>query len=182
MSRVASLITSFFFVATAYAGGPFTMVFYPPYPSLRIDVWPLVMVVCAAATVVCTYSSRDRRRPSELAFWGLVIKLSFLPFFFITCLLMLFLGAYLFAPGGPGPQAFILPFVLLGAYGIMIVTSSHGFAAISRAREEQLISPETAKQYKQGHTFPIADLVSSIRLYMLLRRLDKATPTSAQDA
>ena len=98
MSRVASLVTSFCFVVTAYAGGPFTMVFYPPYPSLRIDVWPLVMVVCAAATVVCTYSSRDTRRPSELAFWGLVIKLSFLPFFFITCLLMLFLGSYLFAP------------------------------------------------------------------------------------
>ena len=86
---------------------------------------------------------------------------------------------YLFAPGGPGPQAFILPFALLGAYGIIIVTSSHGFAAISRAREEQLISPETAKKYKQGHTLPIADLVSSIRLYMLLRRVDSTVPTNA---
>ena len=182
MSRVVSLAASFCFVATAYAGGPFTMVFYPPYPTLRIDVWPLVMLVCAAATVVCTQISRDRRRPHELAFWGLVIKLILLPFFLVMSLLTLFLGAYLFAPGGPGPQAFILPFALLGAYGIMIVTSSHGFAAISRAREEQLISPETAKKYKRGHTLPIADLISSIRLYLLLRRLDSATPTSAPDA
>ena len=64
----------------------------------------------------------------------------------------------------------------------MIVTSTHGFAAIVRARDEQLISPETAKQYKRWHAIPIADLVSSIRLYLLLRRLDSVAPTSAQDA
>ena len=94
----------------------------------------------------------------------------------------IFPGAYLFAPGGPAPQAFILPFVLLGAYAIMIVTSSHGFAAIIRARDEQVISPETAKTYKRWHAIPIADLVSSIRLYMLLRRLDSSALASAQDA
>ena len=158
------------------------MVFYPPYTTLRIDVWPLAILVCAAASVVYTHISRDRRMPRELAFWGLVIKLSLLPFFLITCLLTFFLGAYLFAPGGPAPQAFILPFVLLGAYGIMIVTSSHGFAAIIRARDEQVISPETAKKYKRWHAIPIADLVSSIRLYLLLRRLDSAAPAGAQDA
>ena len=59
----------------------------------------------------------------------------------------------------------------------MIVTSSHGFAAIARARDEQLISHETAKQYKRGHAIPIADLLSSIRLYMLLRRVDSTVPT-----
>lgn len=182
MSRIVSLAASFCFVATAYAGGPFTMAFYPPYPTLRIDVWPLVMLVCAAATVICTHISRDRRRPRDLAFWGLVIKLSLLPFFLVISLLTLFLGAYLFAPGGPAPQVFILPFALLGAYGIMIVTSSHGFAAISCAREEQLISPETAKNYKRGHAIPVADLASSIRLYLLLRRLDNTAPARSQDA
>ena len=64
----------------------------------------------------------------------------------------------------------------------MIVTSSHGFAAIVRARNEQLISLETAKEYKRGHAIPIADLVSSIRLYMLLRRVDRAAPTNAWHA
>lgn len=179
---VASLAASFCFVVTAYAGGPFTMAFPSPFPMLRIDIWPLVMIAFATATVVCTHFSRNTRTPRELAFWGLVIKLSFLPFFLVMSLLTLFLGAYLFAPGGPGPQAFILPFALLGSYIIMIVTSSHGFAAISRAREEQLISPETAKKYKQGHTLPIADLISSIRLYLLLRQLDSATAASAPDA
>ena len=83
------------------------------------------------------------------------------------------------APGGPAPQVFILPLVFLGSYIIMIVTSTHGFAAIVRARDEQLISHETAKQYKRGHSIPIADLLSSIRLYMLLRRVDSAAPTNA---
>lgn len=158
------------------------MAFYPPYPTLRIDVWPLAILVCAAATVVCTHISRNRRRPRELAFWGLVIKLSLLPFFLVMSLLILFLGAYLFAPGGPGPQAFILPFVLLGAYGIMIVTSSHGFAAISRARNQRLVCRETANKLKRGLATPIADLISSIRLYTLLHRLDNASETTTSEA
>ena len=176
---VAALVTSFCFVVTAYAGGPFTMAFPSPFPMLRIDVWPLVMTAFATAAVTCTHFSRNTRTPRELAFWGLLIKLSFLPFFLIACLLILFLGQYLFAPGGPTPHAFILPPALLGSYIIMIVTSSHGFAAIVRARNEQLIAPETAKKYKRGHAIPIADLVSSIRLYMLLRRVGSAVPTNA---
>lgn len=176
---VASLAASFCFVATAYAGGPFTMVFPSPFPTLRIDVWPLVMIVSATATVICTHFSRNTRTPRELAFWGLVIKLYFLPFSLITYSVTLYLGAYLFAPGVLAPQVLILPPVLLGSYIIMIVTSSHGFAAIVRARNEQLISHETAKQHKRWHAIPIADLVSSVRLYTLLRRLDSTAPTNA---
>ena len=176
---VASLATSFCFVVTAYAGGPFTMAFPFPFPMLRIDVWPFVMIASATASVVCTHFSRNTRMPRELAFWGLLIKLSFLPFFLTTSLIILYLGPYVLAPGGPAPQALIFPPVLLGSYIIMIVTSSHGFAAITRARDEQLISHETTKQYKRGHAIPIADLVSSIRLYMLLRRVDSAAPTNA---
>ena len=178
---VASLATSFCFVVTAYAGGPFTMAFPSPFPMLRMDVWPFVIITSATATVVCTHFSRNTRTPRELAFWGLVIKLCLLPFFLTTSLIILYLGPYVLAPGGPAPQVFILPLVFLGSYIIMIVTSTHGFAAIVRARDEQLISHETAKQYKRGHAIPIADLVSSIRLYMLLRQLNSAAPTSAQD-
>jgi len=179
---VASLAASFCFVVTAYAGGPFTMAFPSPFPMLRIDIWPLVMIAFATATVVCTHFSRNTRTPRELAFWGLIIKLCFLPFFLVACLLILFLGQYLFAPGYLAPHVLFLPPALLGSYIIMIVTSSHGFAAIVRARNEQLISPETAKKYKRGHAVPIADLVFSIRLYMLLRRVDSAAPASAPDA
>ena len=177
---VAALAASFCFVVTAYAGGPFSMVFPSPFPMLRIDVWPLVMIVFATATVACTHFSRNTRTPRELAFWGILIKLSFLPFFLTTSLIILYLGPYVLAPGGPAPQVLILLPVLLGSYIIMIVTSSHGFAAIVRARNEQLISPETAKKYKRGHAVPIADLVFSIRLYMLLRRVDSTAPTNAQ--
>ena len=177
---VVSLAASFCFVVTAYAGGPFTMAFPSPFPTLRIDVWPFVMLVYATATVACTHFSRNTRTPRELAFWGLVIKLCFFPFFLVTSLIILVLGPYMVAPGGPAPQAFILFPVFLGSYIIMIVTSTHGFAAIARARDEQLISHETAKQYKRGHAIPIADLLSSIRLYMLLRRLDSTAPTNAQ--
>jgi hypothetical protein len=64
----------------------------------------------------------------------------------------------------------------------MIVSSRYGFAAIIRARNEHLLCPETAKKYMRGHAIPIADLVSSIRLYLLLSRLNGTIPTNAQDA
>ena len=175
---VAALTASFCFVATAYAGGLFTMVFPSPFPTLRIDVWFPTMLVFAVATVVFTNISRNRRNPRELAFWGLAIKLCFLPFFLTTSLIILYLGPYALAPGGPAPHVLFLPPLLLGSYIIMIVTSSHGFAAIVRARDEQLISHETAKQYKRGHTLPIVDLVSSIRLYMHLRKVGNAAPAT----
>ena len=76
--------------------------------------------------------------------------------------------------------ALIIPYTVL-SFALMIVSSCYGLAATIRARNEHLISHETAKQYKRGHAIPIADLVSSIRLYLLLRRLDGAAPTNAQD-
>ena len=63
----------------------------------------------------------------------------------------------------------------------MLVSSCYGFAATIRAHNERLVSPETAKKYMCGHAIPIADLVSSIRLYLLLRRLDGAVTTNMQD-
>ena len=123
---VASLAASFCFVVTAYAGGPFTMAFPSPFPMLGIDIWPLVMIAFATATVVCTHFSRNTRTPRELAFWGLIIKLCFLPFFLVACLLILFLGQYLFAPGYLAPHVLFLPPALLGSYIIMIVTSPTG--------------------------------------------------------
>ena len=112
---VASLAASFCFVVTAYAGGPFTMAFPSPFPTLRIDIWPLVMIAFATATVACTHFSRNTRTPRELAFWGLVIKLSFLPFFLVACLLILFLGQYLFAPGYLAPMYSSFPLHSWGA-------------------------------------------------------------------
>lgn len=68
------------------------------------------------------------------------------------------------------------------AYLCLIISSCYEFAAIIRARNEHLLSPETAKKYMRGRAIPIADLASSIRLYLLLRRFNGATPTNVQDA
>lgn len=76
----------------------------------------------------------------------------------------------------------MLPLLLLGSYCIMRVTSSHGSAAISRARNERLVRRETANKLQRGLATPIADLISSIRLYTLLRQLDNASETSTSEA
>ena len=115
--------------------------------------------------------------------WGLVLKVCFLPIFLVSLVVFALIGSQF----SLRPEALPLEFALLTpyavlSYALMIVTSCYGFAAIIRARDEQVISPETAKTYKRWHAIPIADLISSIRLYMLLRRLDSSALASAQDA
>lgn len=56
------------------------MIFPPPYPTLRIDAWLLVMFVCAVATIVSADSFKGAHKPKTLALWGLIFKLALLPF------------------------------------------------------------------------------------------------------
>lgn len=86
----------------------------------------------------------------------------------------------------PSPEVSPLGFFLIAPYVVlscplMIVSSCYGFAAIDRARDEQLISPERARKYKWGLALPIADLVAAIWLYARLRRLDGTVPTCTPD-
>ena len=158
------------------------MIFPPPYPTLRIDAWFLVMFVCAVATIVSADGFKGAHKPKTLALWGLIFKLALLPFFLTMTLIVLVLGSYFFAPRDLIFVTFImLPLLLLGTYCIMRVTSSHGSAAISRARNERLVCRETANKLQRGLATPIADLISSIRLYTLLRRLDNASETTTSE-
>ena len=179
---VLPLAASLCFIIASYAGGPVTLIFPPPYPTLRIDVWFLVMFVCALATIVSADAFKGAHNPKTLALWCLVFKLALLPFFLTMTLIVLVLGSYFFAQRGLIFVTFImLPLLLLGTYCIMRVTSSHGSAAISRARNQRLVCRETANKLQRGLATPIADLISSIRLYALLRRLDDASETTTSE-
>ena len=143
-------------------------------------MWLLLLVTLGAANAAIAFGLVRTERTRDLALWGLVLKVCFLPVFLVTLVVFAFVGSQF----SLRPEALPLEFALLTpyavlSYALMIVTSCYGFAAIIRARDEQVISPETAKNYKRWHTIPIADLVASIRLYMLLRRVDSTVPTNA---
>ena len=184
MSKILRVVLPIAFIVVFYAGEPAGTLFgcwaFNVIPPVA---WFFLLVALGAANAAVAFGLVRTERTRDLALWGLVLKVCFLPIFLVS----LFVFALVGSQFSLRPEALPLEFALLTpyavlSYALMIVTSCYGFAAIIRARDEQVISPETAKQYKRWHAIPIADLVSSIRLYLLLRRLDSAAPANAQDA
>ena len=172
------------FIVVFYAGEPAGTLFgcraFNVIPPL---MWLLLLVTLGAANAAIAFGLVRTERTRDLALWGLVLKVCFLPIFLVSLVVFALIGSQF----SLRPEALPLEFALLTpyavlSYALMIVTSCYGFAAIIRARDEQVISPETAKKYKRWHAIPIADLVASIRLYLLLHRSDRAAGDNAQDA
>ena len=184
MSKILRVALPIAFIVVFYAGEPAGTLFgcraFNVIPPL---MWLLLLVTLGAANAAIAFGLVRTERTRDLALWGLVLKVCFLPIFLVSLVVFALIGSQF----SLRPEALPLEFALLTpyavlSYALMIVTSCYGFAAIIRARDEQVISPETAKTYKRWHAIPIADLVASIRLYMLLRRPDRAAGDNAQDA
>ena len=121
-------------------------------------MWLLLLVTLGAANAAIAFGLVRTERTRDLALWGLVLKVCFLPIFLVSLVVFALIGSQF----SLRPEALPLEFALLTpyavlSYALMIVTSCYGFAAIIRARDEQVISPETAKKYKRWHAIPIAD-------------------------
>lgn len=182
MARFARISAPLLVVAVVYAGRLLDLSL-PEQPLFPIGVWIGALLIAAYFSALTVLHSQDKAAPRVLAFWGLVIKLAFLPIFLIT--LILTIGVPLDSSNG-NISGWLLVFFILpldaGVYCLMLVSSFHGFAATKRLLSEQTIPTETVKKLRKMHAVPIADLVAAIWLYVLLRRLDSAAPASAQDA
>ena len=181
MARFARISAPLLVVAVVYAG--WLDLSLPEQPLFPIGAWIGALLIAAYFSALTVLHSQDKAAPRVLAFWGLVIKLAFLPIFLIT--LILTIGVPLDSSNG-NISGWLLVFFILpldaGVYCLMLVSSFHGFAATKRLLSEQTIPTETVKKLRKMHAVPIADLVAAIWLYVLLRRLDSAAPASAQDA
>ena len=183
MSKILRAALPIAFIVVVYTREPMGTLFgqnaYTLIPPL---IWLLLLVTLGVANAASAFALVRTESARHLAFWGLTLKACFLPIFLVNLFVVAVIGGLSFF----NHEALVLGLAIIPSAALscalMAVSSCYGFAAIIRARNEHLISPETAKKYMRGHAIPIADLVSSIRLYLLLRRLDSAAPTSAQDA
>lgn len=181
MARFARISAPLLVVAVVYAGC--LELSLPEQPVFPIGLWIGALLIAVYFSALTVLHSQDKVAPRVLAFWGLVVKLALLPIFLIT--LILTIGVPLDSSNGNISGLLLVFFILpldAGAYCLMLVSSFHGFAATKRLLAEQTIPSATVKRLRKMHAVPIADLVAAIWLYALLRRLDSAAPTSAQDA
>ena len=181
MDRVARIAAPLLVVTVVYAGWLDQTL--PKQPLFPIFVWIGALLIAIYFSALTVLHSQDKVAPRVLAFWGLIIKLALLPIFLIT--LIVTIGVPLDSSNGNIGGLLLVFFILpldVGVYCLMLVSSFHGFAVTKRLLAEHTIPTATAKKLRKMHAVPIADFVAAIWLYVLLRRLDSATPSSVQDA
>ena len=64
------------------------------------------------------------------------------------------------------------------AFLCLLISSCYGITAALRARNQGLSNPKATKLHIPMQLFPIADIVSSYKLYMHLRKVGGATPAT----
>lgn len=178
MARFARISAPLLVVAVVYAG--WLDLSLPEQPLFPIGVWIGALLIAVYFSALTVLHSQVKVAPRVLSFWGLVIKLAFLPIFLST--LILTIGVPLDSSNGNINGLLLVFFILpldAGVYCLMIVSSFHGFAATKRLLAEQTIPSATVKRLRKMHAVPLADLVAAIWLYALLRRVDSTAPTNA---
>ena len=146
------------FIVVVYTGTLMgTLLDFHAFSTIPPLTWFFLLVALGGANAASTFGLARTERTSHLAFWGLALKMCFLPIFLVSLFVVVMTGRHF----SFSPESLVLTLTLIIpdpvlSYALMIVSSCYGFAAIIRARNEQLISPETAKKYKRGHAIPIA--------------------------
>ena len=135
-----------------------------------VIVMTLAVPAIGAANVVNAYLDREDGCPRRLAFWDMLLKLCMIPFYIIMAVggsaLMLGLAVVpglIFALPVAAGMFFAIDFMLL------LFTSSYGFAAAARAREQGLIDDGSATALTILHAVFIADVVAAVVLYVMIR-------------
>lgn len=117
-----------------------------------------------------------------MALWGLILKLCLLPLYAPTLYSLVFLTVLLLAP-----QYLILflAYVGLPIANLMILiplSSSYGLVAAHLGCKQRLISKSSEHCYIAFHLLPAIDLLSSICLYVKLRKEQRARVKSIEQA
>lgn len=165
------------FIVAVYSGGPFYDVFGW---GTNWPTWGVLLLIIGIANILCAYFDRGYRSPRRLAFWDLVLKLCLIPFYTliflyatgITTIMFVIPGLFLAAP-------FVVVPLFAMSYLLMLATSSYGFAASIRAAKRGLLPGPFTALHIALHFSLITDLISSVVLYLQLRRADNSRQASA---
>ncbi len=113
-----------------------------------------------------TYKSEDSYK--NLAFWNMLIKLVYIPFYIIIFIIEMCLLVSIFFVGAGRDYASEL--VVCALY-LMVVPSMYGVSAVVQARKRGLVSTTYAVVHSILHFILVADLISAVILYAKLEKV-----------
>lgn len=130
-----------------------------------------IIVYLSNIIYACTCKGEDSYY--HLAFWNMFIKLIHIPFYLFNCMIGVL---FLFASVVPA-LTFVTPFIIFTLFFIdvllMLTSSVYGISALIRAGHKQVISKEFAINNIILHFVFIMDVISSIILYIKVRKEKK---------
>lgn len=179
MPKAVRIALPIVLLAAVYAG-------WAPIEALTADagdagdamwfVWSAAVLGAGSANVVNACLDRGEGSPRRLAFWDMLLKLCLIPFF-----LFVFVAGFVMSlalavvPGLIFGAPVVVGILVVVDYGLLLFTSSYGFAAVARARSRGLITGTAAAVLSVLHALFITDVVAAIVLYAMVRRADDAS-------
>ena len=177
MYKVVRTALPLLFIGAVYSGGPFYDLFGW---GTNWPTWGTLLLIAGIANILCVCFDRAADSPRRLAFWGLVLKLSMIPFYTLIFLYATGIATIMFViPGLFLAAPFVVVPLLAMSYLLMLATSSYGFAASIRAAKRGLLPGSLAALHIGLHFFAVADFFSASVLYLQLRSADKTRKPSA---
>lgn len=133
MSKILRVILPIAFIVVVYTGEPMGTLFgrnaFSLIPPLA---WFFLLVALGGVNAACAFGLVRAERTRHLAFWGLTLKVCFLPIFLVNLFVVVITGGLL----SFSLEALVLGLALIIPYAVlscalMVISSCYGFAAIS---------------------------------------------------
>lgn len=174
MSKVLRIAAPILLVIAAYSDQSYRIGF-----GLTWNTWLALFAVATAANLISLFWLCRGESPRALALRSLLLKIVLLPFS-LPLLQYSYALIYLFLSPHDFFQSLRFIYEWLGlSYLCLLISSSYGITAALRARNQGLSNPKATKLHIPMQLFPVADLVSSYKLYMHLRTREAARQPSA---
>lgn len=182
MSTIARVTAPTLLILAAYIGGGAELMLKHSIAGTSDAVWISAILIGGLANLVSILWLQRDASARSLALWGLLLKLCLLPLYIGFLPSVAFLAACLIAP-----PYFLLALgyqfaLVCGMYALLLTTSQYGIAAAHHANTEGLLSPSSKRGHITMLCLPFSDFISSIWLYIALRRAQKPAPAATAES
>lgn len=182
MSTIARVTAPILLILAAYTGGGAGLIFPHSIAGTSDTVWIIAILAAGLLNLASILWLQRDTSAHSLALQGLLLKLCILPLNIGFLPFTGFLAAGLMAPPYLLLAIAYLFTLICGMYALLLTSSQYGIAAAHRAHTEGLLSLPSKRRHILMHCLPFSDLISSIWLYIALRRAQKPAPAATAES
>ncbi len=178
MPKALRVIFPILLLAAVYCGWYLSDALFPDSTNGALGVWTAAVFITGALNVASACMTRGNGSPRKLAFWDMLLKLCFIPFYVVV--FSFALGSTLAFMVVPG-TIFFAPVVMVALvvvdYVLLLFTSSYGIAGAIRGQKQGMLTVGMTVVLCVLHFIFVTDVIASIVLYVQIRKASKRMTT-----